>query len=153
MPTNIPLIAGGPDLAQYEAAEVYDADGGIKNVPKTGVATDMNSLQLQPQQLFFLDSVAVSVYDAAAIALLAWTITIDGQPVFPWVNQRLPGGQYSAVNAIQRLIYAGRLLKIQGTIPASAPAGFDTVVRLSGFFLRPRGYSNPIPLAWGNPFP
>jgi hypothetical protein len=125
------LIAGDP----------LDFDGGVVAVPKTDVATTL--LTFSSGGPFYIEWVNVSVFDAAAVPYVSWTLLIDGVPLPPWSGMRLPGAQMVNEYQIMRDIAAVREIKIMGIVAATSPSAVDVLGRLKGFYLSRPGTSSP----------
>ncbi len=130
----MPLIA---ELQNFDFVERYDADGGAISVPATAVDTVLTSIQSSPGG-FYIEAVTVSLYDPAAIPLLVWGITINGTAFYPYVNQKMPGGQFVFPVVVERIIQGYTNIAIVGRIPTTSPGPFDVVGRIRGAYLRKR---------------
>lgn len=113
--------------------DTEDSDGGTVSVPATAVWTTLKSFVHSAP--FYVDVVNVSVFDPAAVPLLTWRLLVDGQPVTPWIGQRLTGTTMVNEFRINLTVASGRRLDIQAALPTTAPAAFDAVGRLVGFIL------------------
>jgi hypothetical protein len=127
----------------HETYENYDADGGIVSVPNTAVLTMLASIQ--DGGAFAFEEVEISVYDAAAVPILTWGVYVNGQPIYPWINQRITGTQMTITKRIGFYVKPGDLLEVRALVPATAPGAFDAVCRIKGQRLRAmRRFGRPV---------
>lgn len=125
------------ELELYDTIEKFDADGGIIAVPNTGIMTTLQSLDSGPVSLY-LDQLVITVYDAPAIPIVAWQILVNGQPLYPWVNQKMPGGQFALGVEVARLIQPLSTVRLQASIPATAVGAFDVTGRFRAAWMKRR---------------
>lgn len=125
------FLTQGLNLQPHTA---FDRDGGIVNVPNTGVYTTL--VTLNPGDHVFLEYIGVTVFDPGAISYLTWRLLRNGILVDPWFDQRMPGGQLALLVRIGKLFSPGEQLLLQAAIGTASPLAFDTVGRVIGSRLR-----------------